>query len=96
MKTSVKQLAELKAAKNEAVKAYNDYLKEFNSERNIKPGHLVTEIINLYRQGHSKSEIIEAGFNKNYVNQQIRFYTKGKRMVKTTVAQFLPPKEKKK
>lgn len=95
MKTSDKHLEELRVAKVNAANEYYKYLKAYNKERGIKAGSLSSEIIKLHKKGLSNKEIVEQGYNKNYVNQQVMFFVKGKRVVKTTVAQYLPKKEKK-
>lgn len=92
-KTNVKQLAELKQAMDAAILAYNQYNKEYKVEHNIKGRNKIREIIQLHKEGLDNKQIIEKGYNKNTVNEQIRLYKKGKRTVKTVVNQYLPPKE---
>lgn len=96
MKTSKENLQQLKEKKDKAVLEYNKYLKQYNEERKIERGHTVKEIISLHKQGFTNQEIIDKGYNKNYVNQQVTFFKKGKRVARTQVAQFLSPKKKKK
>lgn len=93
--TTKSQLDILKADKIKADKAYSDYLKLYKKENDIKGRTVIQEIVALHKKGKSNKEIIELGYNKGTVSTQIRLYTKGKRMSKTTVAQYLPAKTKK-
>lgn len=96
MKTNLKQLESLKQSRDEAVKNYNRYLKDYNKEHEIESRNINQEIISLHRKGVSKADIITRGYNKNYVNQLIHLYGKQKRVSKTTVAKFFPKPDKKK
>ncbi len=95
MKTSAKKLAELKEAKEAAIKEYNAYLKLYNEQHGLKGGTIIKEIIALAKKGKTNREIIDLGYNKSTVNQQVGLFRKGKRVAKTVVAKYLPPKEKK-
>lgn len=94
MKTNLKQLESLKQSRDEAVKNYNRYLKDYNKEHEIESRNINQEIISLHRKGVSKADIIAQGYNKNYVSQLIHLYGKQKRVSKTTVAKFFPKKKK--
>lgn len=41
-----------------------------------KPGSTIAQILELHKQGKTKKEIIEAGFNKSTVNRQVGEYIK--------------------
>lgn len=95
MKTTKKALEILQKKMDEVVLEYRKYLKEYNKEHDVESGNKIKEIIELHRQGVSKQEIVNNGYNKFTVRDQIRLFEKGKRVTKTTIAKFLPPKEKK-
>ena len=94
-KYTKEMLEALRAAKNEAVITYSKYLKEYNKEHGVEGRNLIQEIIELHKSGVPKAEIIERGYNKNTVQHQIYLFEKGKRVQKTTISKFLPPKVKK-
>lgn len=95
MKTNQKQLNALKAAKENATKEFNKYQKAFNEEHGIKNRTIIQEIITLHKKGVPNADIIAKGYNKWTVREQVRLFSKGKRVAKTIVAKFLPAKEKK-
>lgn len=93
--TTLAELMVLKQKRNTAVAEYNKYLKKYNKENNIQGRLIIKEIIDLYKKGLDNKAIIAKGYNKWTVNEQIRLFKKGKRVTKTVIAKFLPPKEKK-
>lgn len=95
MKTTEKKLQELKETAELSAKLYREYKKEYNTEHGNKGRNIIREIISLHQQGLTNKEIIAKGYNKHTVSDQVRYYTKGKRVAKTVVAQYLPKKEKK-
>ncbi len=93
-KTNEKELAILKAKRDEAVAAYSKYAKEYNKEHNILGRTIIKEIIALHKKGVSNPDIIKKGYNKNTVMNNVRLFIKGKRVGKTIVAKYLPVKVK--
>lgn len=87
--TDIEALKALSAKRSAATAKYNEYLKKYNVEHD-GGRTVIKEIIELYKKGHTKQEIIALGYNKHTVYGQIRLFVKGKRTEKTIVAQYLP------
>lgn len=92
MKTNKKKLALLKQERDTAVKAYNEYLGEFNKEHGTGRT-LIKEIIDLHKQGKTNKEIVAEGYNKHTVSGHVSMYKKGMISQKTIVAKYLPDGE---
>lgn len=91
--TTEKEFKSLLAAKTAADKAFFAYRKTYNKEHGIARGIITDTIIRLHKKGYSVKDIIAEGFNKGTVRRQIRLFTKGKRVEKTTVAKYIPKKK---
>lgn len=94
--TNKAEYDQLLAEKRAADKAFFAYRKVYNAEHKVPKGLITDTIIRLHKKGLSPAQILEQNphFSKGTIRRQIRLFTKGKRVEKTTVSKYIPKKTK--
>ena len=87
--TSREELEQLLAEKRVLDAKVSAYNKLFRAEHNLTGRTKIKEIIALHKSGLTNKEIIDKGYNKGTVQRQVMLYTKGKKVEKTTIKQYL-------